>query len=237
MQQESNRTTVVVITHNYGRYLRRAVESAIAQTRRPRVLVMDDASEDDTEALVRQMRLEYSNAFDCFRSATNEGLSEMRNMAARLVATHWVVFLDADDWLAGDFIEKGEQWLDQHPETDALTTDMLIVSNGGNLRVRKARVPRTWCDLRRSNSVVQTSFIKRERILELGGYDGRLHFEDWDFWIRLLKAGGTIGRLPGEHVFWREHGSNKSKTCDETFATRQVREKHPSEPAWRRRGK
>jgi glycosyltransferase involved in cell wall biosynthesis len=228
----TSRTTIVVIAHNYGRYLPTAVASAVDQTRRPRVLIMDDASTDDTEKVVRSLVAQYPN-LESHRSAQRHGVAWTRNDAAQRAGTEWIVYLDADDWLDLQFIERGEQWLDHHPELAVLTTDMTIIRNGWRPFVAKARAPRSWTRLTRKNTVIQTSFVRRSMILALGGYDGSLEYaEDWDFWIRALKAGYRIGRLPGAHVFKREHGLNASKTSDDSLATRRVRERHPRPSTW-----
>ena len=184
----TSRTTIVVIAHNYGRYLPTAVASAVDQTRRPRVFIMDDGSTDETEEVVRSLVAQYPN-LECHVSAQRRGLAETRNDAARRADTEWIVYLDADDWLDLQFIERGEQWLDRHAECDVLTTDMTIVRDGQTPFVAKARVPASWPRLTRKNTVVQTSFVRRSMILALGGYDGTLEYQDWDFWIRTLKAG------------------------------------------------
>jgi GT2 family glycosyltransferase len=92
--------------------------------------------------------------------------------------------------------------------------------------VFKASVPSYWNDLLARNTIVQTSLIRRSLIQRLGGYDPALDFEDWDFWIRVLQSGGRIARLPGAHVFRREHNRNKSKVCDEDAAVAAIRAKH-----------
>ena len=227
----SDRTTVVVITHNYGRYLPAAVVSAVEQTRRPNVLIMDDGSTDETEEVVRALAARYPH-LTCHRSPRRRGLAETRNDAARRVDTEWIVYLDADDWLDLRFIERGERWLDRHPECDVLTTDMTIVRDGRRPFVSKARAPKSWQSFLWKNTVVQTSFIRRSMILALSGYDGAFDYEDWEFWIRALKAGHTIGRLPGANLYRREHGLNKSKMSDEALATRAVQERHPAPSRW-----
>jgi glycosyltransferase involved in cell wall biosynthesis len=227
----TDRTTIVVNTYNYARYLPVAVASAAGQTRRPRVLIMDDASTDGTDEVVRSLVAQYPNV-DCHVPAQRRGLAAVRNDAARRVETEWIVYLDGDDWLDPRFIERGEAWLDRHPELDVLTTDMTIVRDGRKPFVSKARAPRSWTDLTRRNTIVQTSFIRRSMILALSGYDGTLEFEDWDFWIRALKAGHRIGRLPGSHLSRREHGSNLSKSFDEPLAARRIRERHPVASRW-----
>jgi glycosyltransferase involved in cell wall biosynthesis len=217
-------TTVVVIAHNYARYLEQAVMSVVTQTRRPQLLVIDDASTDGTPEVMARLCAR-DPAIVCRRLAANIGLSRVRNLAAAEVATERVVFLDADDWLDPRYIERAEAKLAAQPAIDVLTTDMTIV-RGDRTRVFRARVPEFWNDLLARNTIVQTSVIRRSLIAAIGGYDPTLDFEDWDFWIRVLQSGGRMARLPGAHVFRREHDRNKSKVCDEAAATAAVRAKH-----------
>lgn len=226
MTPRTDRTTVVVISHNYGRFLRQAVQSVLDQTLRPHVLIADDASTDGTPELARSLVREAGGGVEYRRATENLGLARTRNRAASDARTPWIVYLDADDWLAREFIARGERWLDAHPRVDVLTTDMSLVREGRRPARRNARAPRRWTDLLRANSIVQTSFIRRSLVLDLGGYDPTLDFEDWDFWLRATKAGARVQRLPGAHVFRREHGANKSKRCDERAATAAVLARH-----------
>ena len=92
--------SVVIPCHNYGRFLARAIESALAQSR-PAVdiTVVDDGSTDDTAdvagrydvTLVRQRQLGVSGA-------CNTGFAEARGAYA--------LFLDADDELERDALEN-----------------------------------------------------------------------------------------------------------------------------------
>jgi len=226
---DSTLTTVVVIAHNYGRFLREAVLSVVGQTTPPRIVVIDDASTDDTPEVIQSLRAAHPQIeHQCL--AHNIGLSRVRNRAADLVTTEWIVYLDADDWLDASYVERAEAWLRRSPDVDVLTTDMTIVRAERAPRVFRSRVPRFWDDLLERNTIVQTSFIRRAMIQRLGGYDPALDFEDWDFWIRLLQSGGRVARLPGSHVYRREHGQNKSKLCDEAAATAAVLTKHRGRP-------
>jgi len=217
-------TTIAIICHDYGRYLADAVMSAIGQTQPAHVLVLDDASSDETPDVIERLAATHP-AIRHRRLPTNHGLARVRGLAAAHATSEWIVYLDADDWLAPTYVERAEAWLGTHPDVDALTTDMTIVRSSGRRLVRAA-IPRFWTDLLRRNTIVQTSVIRRRVLLELGGYDPALDYEDWDFWIRLLQSGRRIGRLPGSHVYHREHGLNKSKVCDERAAAAAVRARH-----------
>lgn len=229
----SQATTVVVISHNYGRYLPTAVASAVEQTLAPRVLIMDDGSTDDTVDVVRDLAARYP-LLTCHRSPHARGLAATRNDAAQRVDTEWVIYLDADDWLDLRFVERGEHWLARHPQCDVLTTDNTVVQEGRAPRIVRTRAPRSWRDLQRRNAVRQTSFLRRSMVLALSGYDGTFGYEDWEFWIRALKAGYTINRLPGAHVYHRHHGLNYGAARDRAASTKAVWDRHGAPSRWQR---
>ena len=217
-------TTIVVINHNYARFVRDAVVSAVGQTCDVHVMLIDDASTDDSHGVIQSLLVAHPD-IEFHALDVNIGLSRVRNHAARLAHTEWILYLDADDWLDPNYVARAESWLADHAGADVLTTDMTVVRDTGR-RVVRALVPAYWDDLLRRNTIVQSSMIRREIVQALGGYDEALDFEDWDFWVRVMQAGRRIDRLPGAHVFRREHGRNKSKVCDERAATAAVRAKH-----------
>ncbi|WP_186134623.1 glycosyltransferase family 2 protein [Burkholderia gladioli] len=95
MQAVTESVTVVICNYNYGRYIAEAIDSALAQTRRPaRVLVIDDGSTDDSVEVVRR----YGAAVELLRKE-NGGQVSAYNTAVELLDTEIVIFLDADDFL------------------------------------------------------------------------------------------------------------------------------------------
>jgi Glycosyl transferase family 2 len=92
----------VIPTFNRSRLVRRAIESAFAQTVRPnQVIIVDDGSTDDTEAVCR----EYGNTIEYVRQR-NQGVAAARNHGIRLVRHSWTAFLDSDDYWAPTHLEK-----------------------------------------------------------------------------------------------------------------------------------
>jgi hypothetical protein len=91
----SRLVSIVVISHNYDRYLREAIDSALTQDHRPlQVLVVDDGSTDSSPAIIRG----YGDRIEAiFKS--NEGNSSTINAAFPQCKGEVVMFLDADDYL------------------------------------------------------------------------------------------------------------------------------------------
>ena len=88
---------VVVPAYNVGAYIDEAIASALAQTLAPaRVIVVDDASTDNTVARARR----FGGRVTVLCQATNAGTAHARNRGAAQCSSGLLAFLDADDrWL------------------------------------------------------------------------------------------------------------------------------------------
>jgi glycosyltransferase involved in cell wall biosynthesis len=96
--------SVVIPTHNRAKLVERAVTSGLAQTHRPlEVLVVDDGSTDDTEAIVRAFP---PDLVRYIRKETNSGAAESRNRGAREARYPYLTFLDSDDEAHPDWLES-----------------------------------------------------------------------------------------------------------------------------------
>lgn len=85
--------TVVIPTYDRADWLPATVESVLRQTRpADEVLVVDDGSRDDTEAVCRAFPAPVR-----YLRQENAGVSAARNRGVREARCEWVAFLDSDD--------------------------------------------------------------------------------------------------------------------------------------------
>ena len=107
---------VIVVCHNDGRFLAEAIHSVLVQTRPPAaVLVVDDASTDDTPVVAAQFAprgVQYLRVVRDVHRARAAGLAATR---ASLVC-----FLDADDIPPPDCLEAGVPLLDSQLDNPAV---------------------------------------------------------------------------------------------------------------------
>ncbi len=88
------------------RYVERAVTSALSQSLADlEVLVVDDASQDGTAAIVERLAAADPRV-RLIRLAVNGGLSVARNAAIAKARGEWIAILDADDWYASERLAK-----------------------------------------------------------------------------------------------------------------------------------
>src|SRR4051794_13092618 len=96
------RVSVVIPCYDQARFLRRAIESALAQTLSGvEVIVVDDGSTDDTVAVAQRFEAV------TYHRQNNRGVAAARNAGLTRARGDFVIFLDADDELMPDAAEIG----------------------------------------------------------------------------------------------------------------------------------
>lgn len=185
--------SVVIPCHNYGHFLRDAIESVRAQTH-PEIelIVVDYDSTDDTDRIVS----EYPDATYLRRSTQTYGAARNEGLAAS--GGEFVLFLDADDKLVDDAIESSLACLQSQPECafayghfrpfdDAGPADYRV---GGSPGCLNEADPYGW--MLRRNSALRGSgavLYRRDLVAAVGGYaDVLVTAEDIDLNMRLARS-------------------------------------------------
>ncbi len=102
--------SVIIPCYNQGRFLSKSIQSIREQTySNIEIIIINDGSTDDTENI--------ASSFPDVKyiSQENQGLPNARNRGIRESQGKYVAFLDADDWLYPDAIEKNVTLLEANP--------------------------------------------------------------------------------------------------------------------------
>src|SRR6185369_9150749 len=186
----SGRASVVIPCFNASRYLREAIESALAQTHRDvEVVVCDDGSRDDSAAIAES----FGSRVQCLRQA-NAGPSAARNRALAAATGEYVALLDADDRFHASKLERQIAVLAERPEVGAVYCGWRLVDEAGRAlpeqgwpTVEGDLLPRLVLGaLFHPVSVV----MRRDLVDAVGGFDVRCPVnEDWDLFLRASRTG------------------------------------------------
>ena len=96
------RVAIIIPAYNASAFIEEAIRSALAQTTpAAQVIVVDDGSTDDTAVLATR----FGTSVAVLRQE-NAGVSTARNFGAAQTSAEWLLFLDADDRLRPDGLEK-----------------------------------------------------------------------------------------------------------------------------------
>lgn len=179
--------SVVIPTFNRRRQVEQAVESVLSQTFADLELIVVDGGDDGTaESLAgRDARLRYERVVD------DTGPANTRNTGIRLARAPTVAFLDADNRWLPDHLAVVVAVLDRQPQA-------VLASTCPEFRIEGREEPDD-ADLVDAlpealmwNRVGYVSgvAVRREHLLEVGGFDERMLVgEDDDLWLRLAMRG------------------------------------------------
>lgn len=189
--------SVITATRNRCYVLWRAIQSVLNQTY-PffELLIIDDASSDETEKLVKQFsdpRVKY------YKLDKNIGGAAARNFGLKKASGELIAYLDDDNAWYSEFLESMEKAFRENKDKILVFCKKnyrltLIDGDGKEIRVRDELTGhKKYFDLRRlwqRRIMIDTNSMchKRKEIIASGGWDEKLKFwEDWELTLRISK--------------------------------------------------
>ena len=175
--------TVVMPAMNRAHLIGRALGSITAGSVQPKaVVVVDDASTDDTVAVAR------AHGATVIELPVNGGSGPARNRGIEAAGTEWIAFLDSDD-----------AWHPEHLETVlAKAGDHVLVAGPGSSTGGRL-LGNAWhrdlevgsIDLLAPGDLVCTSgtIVRRQALLDAGLFRPLRRAQDLDMWVRVLQQG------------------------------------------------
>ena len=199
--------TVVIPARNAALFIEETLHSLTRQTLGGFVAhIIDDGSSDATTNVVQAFIDNNRDLRFVLHKGPAKGVSAARNTGLELAKTRYVLFLDADDLLASDALERFAAQLDDTEDVAALGLIVRISEDGTPLVSHDNRelVPTSdqLAGLIRKNYIVNGGAlaIRTDVVQACGGYPESLKFgEDWEFWCRVLLA-GRLAVVSGEPV-------------------------------------
>ena len=195
--------TISIITpfYNGGKTLQETANSVFSQTY-PYFewIIVDDGSKDE-ESLKELNRVAKQDKRIKVFHKENAGPSQARDYGVSKASkqTKYLFFLDCDDLLDKTMLECLYWTLETHPDGSFAYTTMI------NFGAREFFWERylTVDDEKEENLICVCSLVKKEDFHEVGGFEikEKAMYEDWNLWLKLIKAGKKPIRTNAP-VFW-----------------------------------
>lgn len=108
MKQEPYWVTVGVPVYNSEKFIKRCISSILNQTyQNIEVIIVDDGSTDNSLKVINELKENYKGCKKVkIFTKCNEGLSKTRNYIINKSTCDFIYFMDSDDWIENDTIEK-----------------------------------------------------------------------------------------------------------------------------------
>ncbi|MEL6813805.1 MAG: glycosyltransferase family 2 protein [Cyanobacteria bacterium J06598_3] len=194
--------SVVITAYNRLELLKRAIQSALDQTLKCEVVVVDNASTDGTEAYVRAL----GDAVVYVRNAENLQHAGAVNAGVDAASGEWIKLVDDDDYLASECIEVMAEAIARRPEAVICSCQAAQVDGDGvQLSVTPATGPGEifyipQADIHYGMLLEVVPFgtpiqvaVRRDAFLKSGGWDLTMtSCDDIDSWIRVAEHGDAL---------------------------------------------
>ncbi len=200
--------SVNIAIFNTRPFLAESINSILAQSFQDfELIIVDDGSTDGSLKVLREFA-EQDARIKLFEQS-NQGVAIARNLALRHSKGRYIAVMDSDDIALPDRLQIQKDYLDTHPDIDAIGSQWLMLDKDGN-RIGidyHATDPLTINALMYNHYALHhpTTMIRRNAMEAIGGYNeehGRLCV-DYDLFMRMQCNGSLFANLPKVLFAWR----------------------------------
>jgi glycosyltransferase involved in cell wall biosynthesis len=196
------KVAVICLCYNHEKYVEEAMESVLNQTYAAELIVVDDASTDNSVKIIRKFIKLHPNAnIRSIFFEENVGNCKAFNSALKTTDADYVIDLAADDLLLpsrvregmknlelnnaaavnfsnADYIDEFRHFIKSHYETNQKGRSTEIVLEGDVFQQL----------LQRYFICSPTMMFRSSLLKKIGGYDEHLAYEDFDIMLRLSRS-------------------------------------------------
>ena len=195
--------TVITVTYNSSQFVRDAIESVLASTFTDFELIIgDDFSTDNTWEIIN----EYNDPrIVKYRNETNLREYPNRNKALNMARGEWVIFIDGDDLIYGNALQKLEKYIQKYGNQ----TSMILMEQYLNWALvpfvisGKKFILSSSTQKSLNNIAFTNTLFNREDLLMY--FNNCLNFRNGDQIVRLLVAQDkNVLVVEDQLTWWRE---------------------------------
>ena len=214
------KVAICMTTYNRGDYLQEMLWSIENQTFKDyKVYIFNDGSTDNTKEVIE----EYSKKIpiEVKHSEGVHNIGTCKHYAVNMALKDnpcYIQMVDSDDLLEPNMIERMVQEMEEK-DVDLAICDGKTFGESGSQRIKNDLNDELKIEgfVERDNPLFSWSMFKADALKEQNFRVGMGHFEDWDLYIRLLKAGKTYSIVREELYNYRTHAEQFHKVTDNKF--------------------
>ena len=213
------KVSICVPTYNRKKYLRETLESILAQTYKDyEIIVVDDGSTDGTEDMIKQLGVPIT-----YHWQENGGDAAARNKLIELARGKYISFIDSDDLLFPDAIERLVKVVETEAEDVIAYGSYVRIDQDGNVY---GKCKRKLYSGNITKHLFQTiivhscgSIFPRKILKDAIAFDTSLNVcSDYDLWLSLSTKYRFLA-LPSPTFKRRRHSDNLSTVSFENCLT------------------
>lgn len=201
--------SVIIPAYNCARMIGDAIDSALMQEVPLEVIVVNDCSPDDLDAVMEAYRDQPAVRY--VKNEQNMGASQSRNKGVLLAQGKYVAFLDGDDRWTAHKLEKQLAAIESSGAVLCCTARELLTPEGERTgRVLPVKEMISYRELLKHNSITCSSVLLRTEVAREFPMHHEDSHEDYIMWLEILQKYGTACGVNEPLVQYRLSNTGKS---------------------------
>ena len=209
--------SVVTASYNYQDYIKETIQSVLEQTYNDwELIIVDDCSTDNSVDVIKSFNDE---RIKLFINEKNLGLAQTVKRGVEYATGEWIVFLESDDLITPDNIEKKVQIIKKYSDLNLIFNDCEFFGDKNKVKdfsiaLKKTRIllknknypTKMFYNFYLSNKIFTFSSVmaKREDLLKISYNPPIDSLLDWWLWVQLAYI-GNFYYIPEKLTKWRLH--------------------------------
>lgn len=202
--------SVIMGTYNEEeKDLEEAIQSILQQTYTEFefIILLDNPGNKMLESILRKYEA-LDTRIKLVINEKNIGLAASLNKGIQLAQFPYIARMDADDRSFPKRFEIELDYLMKHESVDMVSANCVYMDEAGDVTGEKSGIPTTYQKIKKilpvGSSIIHPSIlIKKEVLLEMGGYRALKTAEDYDLWLRMLTKGFVIESINEPLIYYR----------------------------------
>ncbi|BFR50076.1 glycosyltransferase family 2 protein [Nitratidesulfovibrio sp. HK-II] len=218
---ETVKVTVYIVSHNYARFLREAIESVFRQSFADwELILIDDNSTDNTldimECYARMPRVRLLHG-------QGNGLAKAANLAVSAARGEYLIRLDADDVFDENILLVLSNHLDANPRSALAFPDYYLIDEYGCIFANERRE-----QLHYKNHIQDMpphgacTMFRKSVVEEVGGYSEELNAQDGFYIWNRIKDSHRCSNVNLPLFYYRRHGYNMTNNAQRILESRRT---------------
>lgn len=133
---ENRLISIVTASYNYENYIKETIESVLNQTYTNwELIIVDDGSKDNSVEVIKSY-CEKDNRIKLYQheGGINKGLIETVKLGVEKAQGEWITFLESDDTIVPEYLEKKVKVMNEHPEVKFIFNDVNLFGSEERIR-------------------------------------------------------------------------------------------------------
>lgn len=206
------KVSIIITTYNRPKLLKRAIKSAFESGTDVEIIVVDDASTEETKKVCDDIEnIKY------IRVERNQNVAGARNLGILASSSPCISFLDDDDQRIPHSLDWQVSLLDKNPDCGLVYGQFLLADQDGNVLDEPPIPSKTYegdvFELLLKENIIGclTAVFRKECLFKVGLLDTNYSgIDDWDLWIRIAELYPFLA-LKKPVAIWRKAELNSGQ--------------------------